>query len=164
MLFGAIETWWGDGRPRRRPHEGIDLSLFVTDRGTILSLGEGSVVPAIYSGEVARIIDDFLGQSVFLRHGVFNEDGGELYTFYGHTELADGVCRGAEVMEGEPIASVACPPRMSITPHVHISLGWVQPSIAPDTLDWEVIGQGNSIGLIDPLEVINCTYRVLDHF
>ncbi len=128
-----------------------------------MSLGEGSVVPAIYNGEVTRIVDDFLGQSLFLRHGVFDEKGAELYTFYGHTELADKVCRGAEVMEGEPIGSIVRPPRPGIPSHVHISLGWVQPSIDPDTLDWEVIGPGDSVTLIDPLEAINCTYRVLDH-
>ncbi len=162
MLFGAVETWWADGRRRPTPHEGIDLCLYVSNQDTILSLGGGSTVPAMYDGEVVRLADDFLGRSVFLRHGLFNGEGDELYTFFGHIVPLEWIREGAVVSEGQPIGSVAIPSRERVAPHLHVSLGWVGRSVHPCSLEWDLISRSDSIALVDPLTVIDCEYRIID--
>jgi hypothetical protein len=73
MLFGAKQNWWGPKRPRPRPHEGIDLCLFRDGLDGIVLIGEGTRVPAMYDGVVAKIMPDFLGESIVLEHKLLED-------------------------------------------------------------------------------------------
>ena len=157
MMFNAEHKWW-DGRDKRSSdHEGLDLFLYRNYDGEILRLDEGTEVPAIYDGTVVRVIDDFLGRSIFMEHA------NGLITAFGHTRPLAGIVAGTRMKEGDTIATIAeiTDPKMKISPHLHISAGWISGTIPYVKLNWETIVTSDTIALIDPLELINRCSKAL---
>jgi len=154
MLFGSGQKWWGDKGNRGRAHEGLDLLLYRNNDGEVLSLDEKTAVPAIYDGTVVRVIDDFLGRSIFMKHHAHGNS--RFITAFGHTKPLAGIEAGSRVKEGDIIATIAgtSDPKINIAPHLHISAGWISAEIDYETLDWETIGSSKMIRLIDPLKII----------
>jgi len=157
MLFQATETWWGEGKPRPAPHEGIDLCTFVTDQKIIKSLDENTKIPAAFAGVVVKIAPDFLGQSIYLHHDRFAADGRRLYTIYGHTRPLASLKIGQQVAEGQIIALLtgAGDIRPQVPPHLHISLAWMPVEVQPEQLNWQNLGRDPAITLLDPLLVFS---------
>ena len=156
MLFNSLEKWWGDQGRRTTPHEGLDLCSFVEGNGRIKNLDRHTKIPAAFAGEIVKIDLDFLGKSIFISHGIFDERGRQLYLAYGHTAPRDSLGIGSKVTAGETIAVISDPPgkKLSILPHVHITFAWIPPSIATYELNWDNLGKNPGIGLIDPLAVL----------
>ncbi|MFC2059620.1 hypothetical protein ACFLTZ_00815 [Chloroflexota bacterium] len=48
---------------RARPHEGLDLCVYRTEKGDIRYLDEKTKVPVILKGRIVKVVDDFLGES-----------------------------------------------------------------------------------------------------
>jgi hypothetical protein len=163
MLFNSTDKWWGDRGKRDRPHEGLDLCLYKDRNDMILRLEEKAKVPAIYDGMVIGIIDDFLGKSIIMKHSLSGSDNGRLSTIYGHTIPADNLYIGKVIREGDVIATLAGSSRSKsdILPHVHISLGRMSKEISDDRLDWENIGDPNTLTLLDPLRIMDRQYVIL---
>jgi murein DD-endopeptidase MepM/ murein hydrolase activator NlpD len=162
MLFNAMDKWWGGRGRRRRPHEGLDLCLYRNQQGRVLRLAEGTLVPAMYDGEVVKIIDDFLGSSVIIDHAL--PDAAPFCTVYGHTVLQPGVEEGSRVREGDMIAAIAGTGRSGtgLLPHLHITIGLIPDKTSYDRMDWETIGSQDILTLLDPLDVIGGDYAVQD--
>jgi len=165
MLFNAGERWWNGGGDRDRPHEGLDLRFFRDCSGKLRNLEPGMKIPVMYEGEVAAIHDDFLGQSVYVRHHSMGKEGAELYTIYGHTSIGRGVRTGRQLSEGDVLATVAGTVRnkAKVPPHLHISIAWIAESVPSASLNWEIISDPRVTVLLDPLEVIACDYTLLDN-
>jgi len=154
MLFGSGQKWWGDRGKRNSGHEGLDLLFYMNNDGQVLRLDEKTKIPAIYDGTVVRVIDDFLGRSIFIDHGLQGNSG--LITALGHTRPLKGIEAGSKVKEGDIIAIIAeiSDPKIKIAPHLHITAGWTSGDLPYETLDWETIGTSEMISLIDPLDII----------
>jgi hypothetical protein len=165
MLFHARDKWWGHQGKRDRPHEGLDLCLFRDRRDKIFSLHGKMKIPAMYDGKIVRMINDFLGQSVMIEHGFGNDDKSRFYTIYGHTNPRDGLQVGRLVRQGDVIASLVDPAKSKagLLPHLHLSLGWASEAVTYDKLDWETIGELKTLVLLDPLQIIDSYYVILDH-
>ena len=163
MLFEALETWWGKGGNRDKPHVGLDLRFYRDSRGSINALAAGARVPVMHDGEVAAIRDDFLGRSVYVQHAIQDSDGRRLYTIYGHTSPCDGVRVGGILEAGEVFATVADPlgRKTSAPAHLHLSVAWVPDSIPVEALDWKTIGDARRFLLLDPLQVASFKHAVL---
>jgi murein DD-endopeptidase MepM/ murein hydrolase activator NlpD len=161
MLFGSHTKWWGDMGRRNRPHEGLDFHAYRTATGEVRHLDATTRVPAMFEGEIAHVIGDFLGQSLFLRHDAQN-DGSRLYSVYGHVTPLRGVRAGKKVAEGEIVGTIAgAGGKGRATPsHFHFSVAWVPDTMPPDTLDWQVMIDPDGVVLIDPLSVIECPYTI----
>jgi murein DD-endopeptidase MepM/ murein hydrolase activator NlpD len=157
MLFNSTDKWWGDQGKRDKPHEGLDLCLYRDREDTILRLGEKSKVPVIYDGTVVGIVDDFLGKSVIIEHLFSDYDNNRLCSIYGHTIPEDSLYVGKIVKQGDVIATLADSntSKTGIFPHLHISVGWTSKEISYDSLNWENIGDPNTVTLLDPLKVID---------
>jgi len=164
MLFNSTDKWWGDQGKRDKPHEGLDVCLYKDRKDTILCLGEKAKVPVIYDGKIVGIIDDFLGKSIIIEHLFSDIENNRLCTIYGHTIPKDHLHVGKIVKKGDVIATLAGSKRFktNIFPHLHISLGWTSKAISYDRLDWENIGAPNTLTLLDPLQVIDWQYLILD--
>ena len=162
MLFNSTDKWWGDQSKRDKPHEGLDLCFYKDREDTILRLGEKAKVPVIYGGTVVRIIDDFLGKSIVIEHLFSDFDNNRLCTIYGHTVPENNLHVGKTVEQGDVIATLTDSKRSktNIFPHLHISLGWISKEISYDRLDWENIGDSNSLTLLDPMQVIDSNYLI----
>ena len=156
MLFNAPDKWWGDQSRRDRPHEGLDLCLYKDRWNRILRLDDKTKIPVMYDGVVVRIINDFIGQSVFIEHGL-PDDNSRFLTIYGHTNPREGLRVGRMVKAGDIIASLAdsSKPKADILPHLHISVGKTSKFVSYKKLDWETIGVADTLKLFDPLDVIS---------
>lgn len=164
MLFNTLDKWWGDRERRDRAHEGLDLCLYRDRRGRILRLDEKTKIPVMYDGIVVKMINDFLGMSVIVEHGLSETDESKFCTIYAHTTPRADLRAGRTVREGEIVATLANSSRSkdNILPHLHVSLGWSSKVVSYDDLDWDKIGVWNTLTLLDPLCVIDWPYLELE--
>jgi len=165
MLFEATCKWWGDRGSRNRPHEGLDLLLYRDRKGKVLHLTGTTRIPVMSDGMIVGIIQDFLGKSIIVEHAVPNRDDERCYTIYGHTAPQEGLCSGTSINEGDPIGTVAAPGRTSfpMAPHLHLSIAWASAPISHDHFNWNTLAASELLPLLDPLAVISCDYRMLEH-
>jgi len=163
MFFNAPDKWWGDQGKRDKPHEGLDLCLYRDRRGRVHRLDKKTKIPVIYDGIVVGIVNDFLGKSVIIEHGLTDSGDNKFCTIYGHINPRKGLYVGRIVKEGDIIATIADPvnSKAKILSHLHISLGWASKFISYDKFDWETIGALNTLIFTDPLYVIGRHYRTL---
>ena len=164
MLFQAPHKWWGKGGKRDNLHEGLDLCIYRDRRNRISHFKETTRIPAMYDGVVLKIIDDFLGKSVFMEHVLPDNNNILLLTIYGHTRPVAGLEAGSSFYRGDVIACLAgrAKPEAAMAPHLHISTGWSSQLILPDQLDWKTIGTADSPTLFNPLDVMDGLYTVSD--
>lgn len=154
MNFEDRQFWWKD-LPRLNRHEGLDLLFFRDHSGKQRELPPQFPVPPILDGEVVAVFGDFLGSTMAVRHAVVNEQGWELVSLYGHVRPLAGC--GSLVIADTPLAEVAGGKarRVSDPPdHLHLSLGWLKPSLSATELNWPALWTNPGIRLIDPLPVI----------
>ena len=157
MLFRASRIWWGDRGKRDSAHEGLDLGFYRDCRDKMYGLDDNTKIPVMYDGLVVCIVNDFLGESLIVKHSIPDNDIREFCTIYGHTDPESGMRTGSIVEQGEVIGSVASVNRSKShsSPHVHISIGLPSRAISYDKLDWKAIGDPDTMTLIDPLQVID---------
>lgn len=163
MRFRSPEQWWGKGKPRPTPHEGLDLYAFGDAAGRVHYLDETLAIPATWEGEVIKVAPDFLGQSIFLAHEVRRGDGRRLLTAYGHTAPVAGLAVGQRVAAGEVIAHLAGPRgrQGAVPPHLHITLAWMAPDLPEARLAWPTLGADPGLELLDPLLVLGLPWEAV---
>lgn len=164
MLFHAVCKWWGDKGPRNIPHEGLDLFLYKDRQDRIVRLDEKTRIPVMFDGVVVSIINDFLGNSVIVEHAFPDRDTGRVCTIYGHTSLVKGLHVGRGLKQGDIMGTLADPGQsgFNLMPHLHISVGWASSPISYDRLNWDTIGDSGTLTLLNPLDIINWQYQILD--
>lgn len=164
MLFGAREKWWGDRGRRPRPHEGIDLCLYTDKAGKPFRLDASSRIPVMLDGEIVKIEEDFLGESIYVGHAIDDGLGRRLWTMYGHTKPAEHVRAGRGVRQGEIIAILTKVDEetTALFTHLHLSMAWVSTAIALHEINWETLHDPSISILLDPLHAMSCPYRILD--
>ena len=148
---------------RDRPHEGLDLCFYRTKEGDIRYLDEKTKVPAIFTGQIVKVGDDFLGESVFVSHGAYESDGSQLHTIYGHIKPRDHMRPGERLSEGDVIGTIADARKGggSIPPHLHVSVAWIPNTVRSQELGWQIVGDLAKVVLLDPLSVIECPYSIV---
>jgi len=164
MLFHAVCKWWGDKGPRNTAHEGLDICLYKDQQDRIASLDEKTRIPVMFDGVVVNIIDDFLGNSVIVEHAFRDRDTGRICTIYGHTNPLKGLYVGSGLKQGDIMGTLADPGQsgFNVMPHLHISVGLASQPISYDRLNWDTIGDSGTLALLDPLNIINWQYQILD--
>jgi hypothetical protein len=155
MLFRSSRKWWGNDSTRRSPHEGLDFCFFRSAEGVEEGLLKAAAIPAAFGGEVKRVERDFIGKTLYLRHGRVEEAGKWLYTIYGHTVP---LVQEGRVEEGQVIATVA--EKASIKAHLHLTLALVPDSMPAEGLSWETLAAGD-VELLDPLCLVP-DYEILE--
>jgi hypothetical protein len=156
MRFQAAEKWWGDRGRRAAPHEGLDLYSFEDATGRLKNVDRHTQIPAAFAGHLVKIHRDFLGKSIYMRHGMFAADGRWLLSAFGHTIPRDSLQIGHYVDAGEiigAVSGVAAKPT-DLPPHLHLTFAWVPADFSPAQLTWKNLGADPGITLIDPLPVI----------
>jgi hypothetical protein len=63
--------------------------------------------PGHIRGQVVKVGDDFLGQSVFVSHGAYDNDGSQLHTIYGHIKPRGRMDPGERLSDGDIIGTIA---------------------------------------------------------
>ncbi len=161
MLFRAGQQWWGRGGPRPQPHEGVDICWFRRHQGERGALLTSTLIPAPFAGQIVNITPDFLGQSIWLSHPDLLPAGPTLLTALGHTNPLPHLQVGQRVAAGRPLAHLAAPAgRSTVPPHLHLSVAILPPTIAPQDLSWQLLGQNPTCQLLDPLRVFPLSFAV----
>ncbi len=161
MLFGSLQKWWEEGGVRPHHHEGIDLHLYRDTAGVMRMLSGPVKIPAAYDGRVVKIIDDFLGKSIFVRHRIFSADDAlQLCSVYGHTLPVNILQEGSEVTAGEVLATLPASyeNKSKIPAHVHLTLVWLPKNFPDHQLYWQPI---QHMALCDPLMILSDNYHIL---
>ncbi len=156
MLFLAQNKWWGDFKLRSSIHEGIDITYYTTLSGKWQEFDETVLVPAMASGIVLNICDDFLGRTIvtqsFLPTGNLKT---RILLAYAHIQPWQGIQRNSIVMEKSVLATVCKskkkPPQLP--PHLHLSCFEVPNNIPADDLNWNLFSKSPDVRLIHPLFV-----------
>jgi len=158
MLFASLEKWWNQGSLRICAHEGIDMLACMDREGQILKVDTNTEVPAVFEGQIIRVLKDFLGMSVFLMHHIYDERNRRLCTVYGHTDPDAGVLEGEVLKSGDIIGRVAAVNKCEriVPPHLHLTVAWIPAEVS--RLDWEIMGCCDAITLVDPLQILTCKY------
>ena len=163
MLFGSYCKWWNNHGKRAKPHEGLDLYSYRTNKGEIRYLDEKVKVPVIFKGQVVKVICDFLGSSIFIRHGNYESNGSQLHTIYGHIKPCGRIHSGMKLSEGDIIGTIADAREKgrSIPSHLHVSVAWIPNTLHSEELGWQIIGNCTEVVLLDPLSVLECPYSII---
>ena len=152
MLFRSESKWWGDGGPRKAPHNGLDIRSYEEAAGRITTLDGSTRVPAAGDAVVANIIKDFLGYSVFVSHGAAKGEAG-LFSAYGHIVPEAGLSPGASLSKGTVIGRLAEYHGMPVPPHLHLSLFEIGSDVAVERLDWSGLEVTEGVRFMDPAEL-----------
>jgi murein DD-endopeptidase MepM/ murein hydrolase activator NlpD len=162
MLLGVHSKWWGKPEKRDRLHEGLDLCAYRTEQGAIHYLNEQTKIPVMFKGRVVNVCDDFLGESMFVRHDACNSNGRRLYTIYGHIKPHHSIQPGNSLDEGDIIGTLTRTGAVdrAIPYHLHISVAWILETLHSENLDWQIMGDPAAVVLLDPLRSIECPYSI----
>lgn len=164
MLFNSPDKWWGDHGLRDYPHEGIDLCLYRDRVNRIRCMNEKTRIPVMQDGVVKAMFKDYLGKAVIIEHEHSGSDTGRFISFYAHTNPLSEIEDGVVVKEGDVIATLAetSNSKAKIKPHLHFSIGLPSESFSYDGFVWNTIRNPEMIALLDPLNVMDWPYQVLD--
>lgn len=164
MLFNAPGKWWGDLGRRDFPHEGIDFCLYFNCSGQVCRLDHHTHIPVMHDGVVRAVFKDYLGRAIILEH----ESGEGRYdpclSAYAHTVPLEGIEPGAVVRRGDIIARIAdtSTSKARIHPHLHYSFGRPSSDLAYDDFVWNIIRDPRLVTLLDPMEILDGPFQVLD--
>lgn len=153
MKFGDTEKWWQPGATREKPHEGVDLLLFLDASGKRHHLPPGTAIPPLLRGtEVARIAD-FLGETVILAHDTLDDGGRRLHTFYGHLQPTGEPASGKIMAADGSLGKIAAAQKATTTcpPHLHLSLAWIDESYPIQDFRWADFCASDTFRPGDPL-------------
>lgn len=155
MEFGANAAWWGVRKPRKSPHEGVDLCMFRDSAGAIHRMGSCYLIPSACDGVIASVIADFIGMSVFVKTGLRRGDGKALYLLYGHVQPAAGIEAGCAITGGDPVGSVS-DTALKVngpSPHLHVSTAFIREDFPMEMFNWHGLVEGEA-EFLDPLDLI----------
>ena len=159
MKFAETDKWWKPGSFRDRPHEGLDLLIFLDERRERHLLPPGTAIPPLLSGTRVARIPDFLGETVILAHSFLDEAGRRLHTFYAHLQPTTAPATGKIMAPGSLIGKIGgagktatpCPP------HLHLSLAWVDAAYPIQDFRWDGFCAAENFKPGDPLALISQT-------
>jgi murein DD-endopeptidase MepM/ murein hydrolase activator NlpD len=123
MLFGDCVEWWGDCARRRTEHEGIDFAKGFLPGSGICRIPDSVPIRSIADGEIAAILDDFIGKTVVVRHPSIVRPNGDVF----HTLLSHIRPLGTETgfaRKGEILGNIG---KLTNTPapaHLHLTGAW----------------------------------------
>jgi len=153
MLFLSDRKWWGDQGLRSRRHNGLDLQRYASDGDAVKDLEHDMKVPMMFDGSVVRRIKDFLGETFFAVHEIFDGDS-QLFTIFGHLQPADCFHEGISLSEGDVFATVCGTGNAGVPAHIHLSAALIPREIRVESLTWKIVDNDARIRFIDPLDIV----------
>jgi len=122
MAFGDRTEWWGPRGRRRTVHEGLDfVEGFIGGEARLVP--EGVPARAIAPGEVAAVLDDYMGKTVVVRHPSMTQpDGNVFHTLVSHIQTEGTM--PPFVNKGEMLGRIGKRAGIHIRPHLHLTGAW----------------------------------------
>lgn len=152
MLFSSRYKWWKDFGKRTTSHEGIDIAWFAADNEIIRHFDETILVPAMDSGTIVNICDDFLGRTIVVEPYMKKTTAQRLVFAYAHVIPAKDLKTGSSLRKGQVIAKISRTHRNARPgPHLHFSCIEISRNIPCDLLDWNLFTTTGKANLINPV-------------
>ncbi len=152
MLFSSKDKWWGDFKYRQSAHEGIDIGFYKTSSNTIHCFDDSIKVPAMADGVILNICDDFLAQTLVIRHQYFISSNWHILFVYAHITPEKSLKPGHVVKTDDLIAKVGNTYKNpQLPPHLHFSCFEISKDIKPEHLNWDLFSKSPHINLINPV-------------
>jgi hypothetical protein len=138
MFFGDHLEWWGDKNRRRTSHEGIDFVEGFARDSTVHAIREGTPARAIAAGETIAILDDFLNNTVLVRHSeVRDAEGNVFHFFYSHIHPEKNAL--GPVAGGQVLGRVGKSTNAGAPAHMHLTGAWIPESIPASEIALDMI-------------------------
>lgn len=152
MLFSSWDKWWADFGERASAHEGIDITYFKHQSGSINCLNSGTMVPALGNGRIINICSDFLGQTLVVEHNQTASSEYRLIYTYAHI-LPDKHLKCDDIIPKDHVIGQICAPQKTSQPppHLHFSSFLIPFTIPCSKLDWNLFSKADEIIKINPL-------------
>lgn len=155
MLFQDSGCWWKEAR-RAQQHEGVDFCCYHAGGGRELQKVGLSLVPGLYEGVVLKVIDDFLGQTVWMVHRSIRWERLVLYSALGHIIPDAKISEGRTIGPGETVGRISPEKKGSpLAMHLHLSVFWAPTYLKPERLNWQDLPASRVVRLFDPLSIIS---------
>lgn len=153
MLFYSMDKWWGDYRFRATRHEGIDICYYgASGSPRLRGIRAGSLVPAMADGEVLHICNDFLGQTIIIRHQEAGDTPWPVVICYAHILPEQSLRIGDTVKKEALVARVIDTVKNPLLPpHLHISCFEILSDILPSKWDWSLFTDNSKVRMISPV-------------
>lgn len=137
MNFQDEYKWWKPEK-RKAPHEGIDFYHHLEGK-----INEKTKIPSLSDGQFVKIINDFIGQTVFI------QNKNRVY-IYSHIKPKIKVKQ--KIKRGQTIGT----PSKSENPptHFHLSVAQTPKGYPAEKLNWKTINQDQKIVLLNPINLI----------
>ena len=188
MGFGNFATWWGDHSPRPVRHSGLDVARGKNRNGRSEAIPDGTVVTAMTDGTVMAVVDDEMGQTIFVETNLLDSRGRRLVINYTHITLVEGsegkapFVAGQKINKGTALGFIRdSRNKKALVPrHLHISTAWMSGTACLRVVMainqwkrdrskdkgpvWKVIDplmDGKSFDYFDPLELFKSTQQTL---
>jgi hypothetical protein len=164
MQFGSMLKWWGDHGQRDFAHEGVDLGLLAGHGDDIHPVDIKIEIPVIANGRVRAIFADYLGKAIVVEHEISGGEDGKILSVYAHTDPRNAIEVGADLIQGDIIASLADTSRLKsgIAPHLHLTLGVPSRDLTYDPFIWNMMRDANRVRLLDPLAYVSLPIVMAD--
>lgn len=153
MKFTDTDKWWHPGTARDRPHEGLDLLIFLDGAGKRHHLPPGATIPPLLNGTEMARIPDYLGETVILAHDFLDDAGRRLHTFYAHLQPTGAPASTTGMVTTSRVGKIAVPTKKTYAcpPHLHLSLAWVDKSYSIQDFRWDNFCASETFRSGDPL-------------
>ena len=93
---------------------------------------------SLAGGEVVAILDDYLNQTVAVRHPDVQSDSGAVFhTLFSHIHPV--VRAPAAVHQGQLLGNVGSSAKSGAPAHLHLTGAWIPETITPDKLTMDLI-------------------------
>lgn len=148
MLFNDDRLWWGEKKARPHRHEGIDIYLMQDINKQLAHVAAHMLVPAVLPGQPVHFHRDFLGETIYIRHPEFRQDGAILHTLYGHVSFPTDL---KPILKGQPVVEISLP-KTTVPAHLHISCAWIRDDQRMDELNWNTIAGNDTADHTDPTD------------
>lgn len=159
MLFSSWDKWWDDFGTRSTIHEGIDITYYETQDGNQHQFTKTTQIPALDSGKILNICNDFLGQTLVIEHpesGVSTKEtektkGKIIIYAYAHINPNKLLKIGGFIQKDDPIATVCSTVKNpKLPPHLHLSCFEVPSEIPCNALNWDLFSKIEKVHSIHP--------------
>jgi hypothetical protein len=152
MLFSSMNKWWGNFQLRHSVHEGIDITYYKTQSGKMHCFDTSIRVPAMDSGVIINICNDFLGQTLVVEHRNSTRLDRPILFAYAHVIPEETLQPGHAIKKEEIIARVCSPYRNpALPPHLHFSCFELARQVPPENLNWHFFSKSPEVNLIHPV-------------
>ena len=159
MLFSSPYKWWqvrdSLGLAKRKTlHEGLDILFYKDKNQRIQKLNTGALISTATNGTIINICDDFLGQSIIVRHSISFQQELDLIFIYAHILPDIKIKIGSDLKQGDIIASISdtVEKKINIPPHLHLSVIEIPKNTPENSLNWDFFSDTkNKLNLINPL-------------